>query len=260
MKSRLPRRGAKPAAGKDDGLLLRQQDGNVLILTLNRPDKNNALSRPLADALIKALVQADRDASIDAIVLTGAGKSFCAGADTAELGETRSKAAIERHARATAKLMRAPRLCRKPVIAAVHGYALGAGCGLAAACDILVADRDARLGYPELRHGIVPALVMPGLIRRVGEARAFMLAGNAEWIGATMARSIGLADMVSTAGHALAMARDQARRLAGKDAAAIAALKRLIGECSGRSERQAIELAYRLNVKMKLLKARSRRD
>lgn len=256
VKSKAPPR-RNPAAADD--LLLRQLDGGVLTLTLNRPEKNNALSRPLAAALRQAMAAADRDGDVAAIVITGAGPSFCAGADTSELRDTSSPAAIRRHARLTADLLLAPRLTRKPVLAAVHGYALGAGCGLAAACDIVVADRDARLGYPEIRRGIVPALVMPGLVRRVGEARAFALAARAEWIGAAMARSIGLVDSVAAPGTALVAAQEQARHLVGQNGEAIAELKKLLSGLARRSERDAMEIAYRLNVRMKLRGTKTKR-
>ncbi|WP_428245380.1 enoyl-CoA hydratase/isomerase family protein [Ferrovibrio sp.] len=248
----------KSATAIDDPLLLHDLADGVLTLTLNRPDKNNALSRPLAEAIRKAITAADRNRDVAAIVIAGAGKSFCAGADTTELRETQNAAAIRRHARLTADLLQAPRLARKPVLAAVQGYALGAGCGLAVACDIVVADREARLGYPEIRRGIVPALVMPGLVRRVGEARAFALASRAEWIGSPMARAIGLVDIVCAPGHAVQAAQEQARHLAQQDRTVIAELKQLLSGLARRSGSDAMETAYRLNVRMKLRGAKAK--
>lgn len=253
--SRSSRPRQSDSSGAESDLVVCREDDGIFTLTLNRPSKYNALNRSLVTAICAALKKADQSPSVAAIVIAGNGRSFCAGADTSELGETRQAAAIRQHARATASLMLAPRKVSKPVIAAVHGYALGAGCGLAAACDFVVADPDARLGYPELRHGIVPALVMPGLVRRIGETRAYQLAAQAEWLAAIPARTIGLVDEVSAPGAALATACRRARQLAAHDRVAMAGLKRLVSGMGTRSEPVAMEQARRMNVDMKLRRA-----
>lgn len=252
-------RHARTGSGAAADLVIIRETAGILTLILNRPEKNNALSRDLVAAFCKTLAKADRSPSVAAIVVAGNGGSFCAGADTAELRDTRESSAIRRHARATAALLQAPRNVSKPVIAAVHGYALGAGCGLAAACDLVIADPDARLGYPELRHGIVPALVMPGLVRRVGEARAFALAARAEWLGAGPARAIGLVDEVSAPGAALATAQERARQLAAYDRDAMIRLKSLVSGMRTTREAAAMEKAYRMNVDMKLQRLKRQR-
>ena len=136
--------------------------GTVRLLRLNRPEKHNALNTALTTALLDALRQADRDDAVRAVVLTGNGKSFCAGADTGEFSALTPEQpdAVLRRADLTTDLQLVFSRMVKPVIGAVHGNALGGGAGLALACDLTVMAEDVRFGYPELRHGIVAAVVM----------------------------------------------------------------------------------------------------
>ncbi|MBX6375943.1 MAG: enoyl-CoA hydratase/isomerase family protein, partial [Acetobacteraceae bacterium] len=143
-------------------MIRRETRGRVLLLTLDRPAKRNALDRALCEALLAALGETG-DAA--ALVVAGAGPSFCAGAD---LGEWRAleadPAAREARAALGEALLAAPGEVPKPVVAAVHGAAMGAGAALALGCDMVVMAEGARLGYPEARQGIFPSGVAPSLL------------------------------------------------------------------------------------------------
>ncbi|HEX2250789.1 MAG TPA: enoyl-CoA hydratase/isomerase family protein, partial [Gemmatimonadales bacterium] len=136
-------------------LLLRSLDSGVLTLTLNRPSKRNALSGELIEELHQSLERADLDAEVRVILLRGAGKDFCAGADLDELLASVDRTAAENESAALrlGTLFERLRQLPKPVIAMVQGRALAGGAGLASACDIIVAGLGAQLGYPEIQRG-----------------------------------------------------------------------------------------------------------
>ncbi|MEO6050661.1 MAG: enoyl-CoA hydratase-related protein, partial [Pyrinomonadaceae bacterium] len=151
--------------------------GTVRILTLNRPEKRNALNDELIAALKAALVEADGDESLRAIVIRGAGKDFCSGADLASIQKI-ADASYEENlddARSLAELFALPRKLRVPVIAAVRGRALAGGFGLALACDLIVADETSRFGFPEVKIGFVPAMVAAMVQRNMSEKDAFAI-------------------------------------------------------------------------------------
>lgn len=163
------------------------------ILTLNRPEKRNALNVPLLAALVTAIEAADRESSVRCLALRGAGAAFCAGLDLREAAEpSRAEEAGDWVARALAAVHRSP----KVTIAAVHGAAMAGGAGLMACCDIVVAAEGARIGFPEVRRGLVAALVMSFLTRRVRESDARELLLLAEPIDARRALEIGLVNRV----------------------------------------------------------------
>ncbi|MBO1112317.1 enoyl-CoA hydratase/isomerase family protein [Bordetella petrii] len=200
----------------------------VRVLRMNRPDKHNALNTTLTQALLDALHDADRDSAVRAMVLAGNGKSFCAGADTREFaGLTAQHAdAVLQRAELTTALHLAFSRIGKPVVSAVQGNALGGGAGLALACDMAVMAEDVRFGYPELRHGIVAAVVMANLVRQVGRKQAFELVAMAEPIDGARALALGLANRVAPAGQVLDTALELARRMAGWEPAAMKLTKR----------------------------------
>lgn len=154
-------------------VLLKDIDGPVLVLTMNRPERRNALNRELCEALLAELKAASDDETVRAIVLMGAGPSFCGGADVADLRSLTAPGALHARAELTAQLLRVVAELDIPVIAAVHGAAVGAGAGLALSCDGIVMADDATLGFPELQHGIPPLLILPGLQRHIGAPAAF---------------------------------------------------------------------------------------
>jgi methylglutaconyl-CoA hydratase len=174
-------------------------EGAVALITLNRPDKRNALNDALIDGLKQALREADANEAVRVVVITGAGADFCSGADLAALQKI-SESSITENLEDASALMELFALIRHgvrvPVVAAVRGRALAGGCGLATACDLVVASRSARFGYPEVKIGFVPAMVMAILRRNVSEKRAFELITRGAEIGAEEAERIGLVNQI----------------------------------------------------------------
>src|SRR5438067_6982433 len=178
-------------------VLLAIADG-IARITLNRPEKRNALNDVMIGALKDALRLADRDESVRTVILAGAGADFCSGADLAALQKISDASVAENleDARSLMELFTLIRSVRVPVVAAVRGRALAGGCGLATACDLVIAARSARFGYPEVKIGFVPAMVMAILRRNVSEKRAFELITLGEEISADEAERIGLVNHV----------------------------------------------------------------
>ncbi|HVG30912.1 MAG TPA: enoyl-CoA hydratase-related protein [Pyrinomonadaceae bacterium] len=173
-------------------------EGAVALVTLNRPEKRNALNDAVVAGLKDALRAADADAAVRVAVITGAGADFCSGADLSALQKI-SESSIDENledARTLAELFVLIRRVSVPVVAAVRGRALAGGCGLATACDVVLAARTARFGYPEVKIGFVPAMVMAILRRNVSEKRAFELVTRGGEIGAEEAERVGLVNRV----------------------------------------------------------------
>jgi methylglutaconyl-CoA hydratase len=174
------------------------RDGAVGRIVLARPEKKNALDRQAADELFAALAQFEGDATIRAIHLAADGDDFCAGADLEALERTLD-AGTEVHredAEALGRVFLAIRALMKPVICSVRGRALAGGAGLATACDLVLAHEGAEFGYPEVRVGFVPAMVMTMLRRAVGEKHAADLVLTGRIINAEEAERIGLVSRV----------------------------------------------------------------
>lgn len=173
-------------------------EGTVALITLNRPEKRNALNDALIADLKTSLHEADANDSVRVVVITGAGADFCSGADLAALQKI-SESSITENLEDAQSLMEVFALIRRvrvPVVAAVRGRALAGGCGLATACDLVVAAKSARFGYPEVKIGFVPAMVMAILRRNVSEKRAFELITRGAEIGADEAERLGLINQV----------------------------------------------------------------
>lgn len=172
--------------------------GLVAHITLNRPDKRNALNEDLIEGLKCLLRCANEDESVRAVLIRGAGVDFCSGADLAAVQKI-SEGSISENledARSLMELFTLMRRLRVPVVAAVHGRALAGGCGLATACDIVLATATARFGYPEVKIGFVPAMVTAILRRNVSEKRAFELITLGVELSATEAERSGLVNHV----------------------------------------------------------------
>jgi methylglutaconyl-CoA hydratase len=167
-------------------------------ITLNRPEKRNALNDAVIGALKDALRLADQDESARAVILAGAGADFCSGADLSALQKISNASVAENleDARSLMELFVLIRQVRLPVIAAIKGRALAGGCGLATACDIILASRSARFGYPEVKLGFIPAMVMAMLRRSVPEKRAFELVTLGAEFSAEDAAGFGLVNHV----------------------------------------------------------------
>ena len=174
------------------------KENSIAAITLNRPEKRNALNDALINSLKDALREADKDENLRAIVIKGAGRDFCSGADLSALQKISESDVMENHDDADnlRELFSIIRKVKIPVIAAVHGRALAGGCGLATACDIVLATETAKFGYPEVKIGFVPAMVMAILRRNVSEKRAFELATQGFEFDAATAEKFGLVNRI----------------------------------------------------------------
>lgn len=170
------------------------KENSILTITLNRPEKRNALNDALINSLKDALREADKDSDLRAIVIKGAGKDFCSGADLSALQKIVESDVMENlsDAENLSELFSLIRKIKIPVIAAVTGRALAGGCGLATACDVVLAVRSARFGYPEVKIGFVPAMVMAILRRNLSEKKSFELITQGFEFSAEEAEKIGL--------------------------------------------------------------------
>ena len=221
-----------------DPLILRSDDGPVAVLTLNRPDKRNALSRALMRELEHHLDRAGHDSRVRSVVLTGAGNVFCSGMDLKEAAAERDGPEAEQHAVGTlleyADLVQKLHALPKLTIAAVNGDALAGGAGLMAACDFAVASSMARIGYPEVLRGLVPAVVMFDLTRLIGDRRTRQLLLTGSLIVASEARTWGLLNQVTAPETCLAEAIRAGTDMLAAAPQAVAAIKRLLDETQGR--------------------------
>jgi len=194
------------------GLIEQERHGAVQVLWLNRPERKNALSNALISELLEALTAASEDAGVHCVVLSGRGTVFCAGGDLADGMTSGGEGVIAAHEGrgAFAELLREIPMLRMPVIAALQGDALGGGCGLAASCDLVVADEEARLGTPEIRLGLFPWIILAALQRDVPRKRLLEMALTGEKISSKEAQNLGLVNRVASAGTTL----DEALKLA----------------------------------------------
>src|SRR5829696_5776128 len=181
-----------------DQVVLYSVEGSVARITLNRPEKRNALNDAVIAGLKQNLRNAAADKNVRVVVISGAGKDFCSGADLSALQKIASASVTENSedARTLLELFLLIRQLPIPIVAAVTGRALAGGCGLATACDLVLASASARFGYPEVKIGFVPAMVMAILRRNVSEKRAFELITRGAEIGAEQAREFGLVNQV----------------------------------------------------------------
>jgi len=210
-------------------------EGGVLTATLNRPDKKNAIDTPMIDALLQALEQADLDAAVRVVALRGAGTDFCAGMDLHELLASADKS-VEENRRAAlhfAEIFVRMRRVPKPIVAVVRGRALAGGCGLATACDLVLAAESAKFGYPEVQRGFVPAIVMTLLKRAVGEKVAFDLAATGRILEAPEAAGLGLVSRVYEDSDFDDQVSEVLRALAAASASALAFTKQQFYQLDG---------------------------
>jgi enoyl-CoA hydratase len=204
-----------------DNLLL-EHDAAVAVITLNRPAALNALNVPLLTELGQVITSLDLDAGIRAILITGAGdKAFAAGADIRELASL-SAANATAHAVFGQQVFSRIEQCRKPVIAAINGFALGGGCELALSCTLRLASETARLGQPEINLGIIPGFgATQRLPRLIGRGRALDLLLTGRTVSAREALDLGLVNQVVAADELVEVARQLAAGLAAKPAVAV---------------------------------------
>ncbi len=226
----------------------------IRVLTLNRPEKRNALNDELIAALKAALRDTDGDNAVRAIVIRGAGKDFCSGADLSSIQKIASATYEENlaDARSLAELFLLIRQVRIPVIAAVHGRALAGGCGLATACDLVVATKTARFGYPEVKIGFVPAMVAAILRRNLGEKKSFELLSQGFEYTAEEALSLGLVNRVVGDDELESAVMDFASVYTKVSGSAVSATKRLLYDIDGDDFDAAVEKGVQTNARVRM--------
>jgi enoyl-CoA hydratase/carnithine racemase len=221
-------------------ILESSRQGRLLRLALNRPEKRNALSAQLCRELVHTLETAERDAHIGAVLLTGNGKHFCAGMDLSEVG-TLDNAEINS---GQEQLFTIGARLGKPLIAAVHGAALGGGMGLVANCHVVFAAEDATFGLTEIRLGLWPFLVFRVLSTGLGERRTIELSLTGRTFGAQEARQMGLVHEVTS--DLEKRAAELATAIAESSPTAIRSGLTFVQEVRGRDWRTAGEIARRI--------------
>jgi len=233
-------------------LVLSERRGSVVLLTLNRPDKLNAINEPMIAGLDAALDAAEADETVRAIVVTGAGRAFSAGFDL-EMGlgagkpdPAATRRALENDFRIILRFWDSP----KPTIAAVHGYCLGSALELAVACDLTIAAEDCRFGEPEVKFGSgIVALLLPWLAGP--KAAKYLLLTGDDRVSAAEAQAIGLVNRVVPAAALLDEAVTLAKRIAANDSQAVRLTKRAINRSLDiGGMRQALLAALEINVEI----------
>jgi enoyl-CoA hydratase len=219
--------------------ILTETRGRVGLITLNRPQAMNALNNQLLREVMDALEVYDNDDAIGAIVITGSEKSFAPGADIIEMAD---KSAQDMMARDPVAVFGRIRTIRKPVIAAVSGYALGGGCELAMSCDMIIASEKAKFGQPEITIGVIPgAGGTQRLTRAVGKAIAMEMVLNNRTLTAQEAYQFGLVNRVVPVSEYLDEALKLAEEIAGRAPLAVYTAKKMINLSYERFLKDAIE-------------------
>lgn len=217
----------------------------TLIVTMNRPDKRNALSIALIESLHAALLREEKDLKRRVVILRGEGPSFCAGLDLKEVADP---ALAHRSAGALAALYEA--ICVSPlvVIAAAHGAAMGGGAGFVAAADLVVGADDLQVGFPEVRRGLVAALVLALLRRQLGDRTAREMILLAQTLDAPLCLSLGLVNQVVRAGELHEASLKLAEQVVMGAPDAIVLTKRLLNELAPRPIRDDLRIALRQHL------------
>ncbi|MFN7936242.1 MAG: enoyl-CoA hydratase/isomerase family protein [Bryobacteraceae bacterium] len=222
----------------------------IFRITLNRPEKRNALDRDSILRLRALLKDAQQDEAARVVLLSGEGKDFCSGADLSELQRIRDAGTLENFedARILGELFQEMRRHPLPVIAAVRGRALAGGCGLATACDVVLAADNAQFGYPEVNIGFVPAMVMAILRRSISEKQAFDLLTTGRIVSAQEALAMGMINAVYPSETFESSVEDYASRMAARPASAVQLTKRLLYHMDGMGFDAAIDSGAQMNA------------
>lgn len=230
--------------------VIQTKENGIRFLTLNRPEKRNALNDALIGSLKDALREADADDTLRALVINAAGPDFCSGADLSSLRKISQSDVMENleDAESLLELFVLIRNVRIPVIAAVHGRALAGGCGLATACDIVLASSSARFGYPEVRIGFVPAMVMAILRRNLPEKRSFELITRGFEFSAGEALGYGLINRVFADGSFAEEVREYAAAYGKVSRSAVILSKKLLYQMDGMDFGTAIAAGAQTNT------------
>jgi len=218
-------------------------------ITLNRPEKRNAITREMMSALRDALQKSAEDSAVRVLLIRGSGKDFCAGLDLSEVlksAEDGNEALAS--ARRLGGLYIAMRKHPKPIVAAVHGRALGGGAGIATASDLILAAESAQFGYPEVKLGFVPAIVFTMLKRAVNERQAMELALTGEPLSASRAHAIGLINRVYSDSEFDVGVESYVAALAAQSGTAMNLSKELLYNTDGMTFESSIEAGVQANV------------
>lgn len=244
------------ANNSEAGAVLYASEGSIVRITLNRPAKRNALNDELIAGIKNSLRRAAADDSVRAVVISGAGQDFCSGADLSALQKISGSTIAENSAdaRSLMELFTLMRELSIPVVAAVHGRALAGGCGLASATDLVLAAESARFGYPEVKIGFVPAMVMAILKRNVSEKQAFELLTTGNEITAQRAYELGLVNQVFPDKSFVDDVASYVSVFERMSKSAVALSKTLLYQIDGMAFREAIETGVDVNVIARLSK------
>ncbi|MFW6192934.1 MAG: enoyl-CoA hydratase/isomerase family protein [Gemmatimonadota bacterium] len=225
-------------------------DAATAWIVLDDPERRNALNSALVAELKEAFRRVEEDDDVAVVGLRGSGPDFCAGADLREVHDSVEAGIMATldDAESLGDLFLQIRGLPKPVVAAVHGHALAGGAGLATACDLVVASEEASFGYPEVKLGFVPAMVMALLRRSVGEKQAFELVATGEPVDAETARRYGLVCRVLPGATFRADAEAFVEELAGHSASALALSKRLLYQIDGVGFEGALQAGAEVNA------------
>ncbi len=232
---------SESAGAADEPLLVTRADA-ILLLTLHRPDRLNAVSLPMYERLAAELRGASDDPSVRCVVITGAGRAFCVGADLKSHGEgPPTGEERRRYVRIAQRVNRRIQLGPKPVVAAVNGHAIGAGLEMALSADFMIVAEDAKLRFPEISLGtFVGGGVVYTLAERVGTLKARELVYLGDFFSGADAARLGVANRAVPAGEVVDAAMALARRLAGQAPRSLAYAKRLIGPAGTMSRAEAL--------------------
>ena len=226
-------------------VLIEKPTPQMSVVTLNRPERRNALTLELLTQLCAAIKVASDEAQERVLILRGAGVAFCTGLDLKEAADqTKAHATAEM----VAKTLIAISQTRLITIAAVHGAAVAGGAGIMSACDFVVAAQGAKIGYPEVRRGLVAGLVMTFLRRQVGERNMRELLLGSELIGAARAKEIGLINRVVAPDSLMSEAQGFAESVLQGAPGALAQTKRLIDELWWHSVKEDVDLALNYHM------------
>ncbi|MDP3682770.1 MAG: enoyl-CoA hydratase/isomerase family protein, partial [Ignavibacteria bacterium] len=229
-------------------MILTETKGGIGIIKLNNPIKRNALSPELMKTFISSLSNLENDETVSGIIITGEGKAFCAGADLTYLKSLQSNSLSENEKDSSliAELFLTLYECNKPTIAAVNGPAIAGGCGLAIACDYVIAKKDfATFGFTETKIGFVPAIISFLLLKRLSEVKARQLLISGSILSAEEALNIGLIDFIEE--DVLDFSFNLINDLSSNSSSSISETKKLIRIISGMHFSNAVEYAKTIN-------------
>jgi methylglutaconyl-CoA hydratase len=234
--------------------ILYKEAKSIAEVTLNRPEKRNALNDVMMKEIMGAFSEINNNDNIRVIVLSGAGGNFCSGMDLDYLQKI-SKFDLEQNkadSQSFKNMLLAIYRCSKPVIAKVSGYALAGGCGIATCCDIIIADETAKFGYPEVKIGFIPAIVMPFLLKRVSEARAKELMLTARVINADEALRMEMINAATTKDALDDKVNAFCTLFKNNSMNSISSTKELLRKISGVNYEYALEFASELNANTRM--------